>query len=76
MSQNLEPTLKEAASKNLSLAATLESLVDLELESRNRRAESVVPTFPASARNPLSTAFASTTSRGCKAKAASSASST
>jgi len=38
MSQNLEPTLKEAATKNLSFAATLESLADLELAARNRRA--------------------------------------
>src|SRR5271157_3394862 len=38
MSQHLEPTLKEAATKNLSFAATLESLADLELEARNRRA--------------------------------------
>src|SRR5271157_5177393 len=38
LSQHLEPTLKEAAAKNLSFAATLESLLDLELEARNRRA--------------------------------------
>jgi DNA replication protein DnaC len=38
MSQKLEPTLKEAATKNLSFAATLEALADLELEARNRRA--------------------------------------
>lgn len=38
MSQHLEATLKDAATKNLSFAATLESLVDLELEARNRRA--------------------------------------
>ena len=38
LSQHLEPTLKEAAANNLSFAATLESLLDLELEARNRRA--------------------------------------
>ena len=38
MSQKVEQTLKEAAAKNLSFAATLESLADLELEARNRRA--------------------------------------
>ena len=38
LSQHLEAILKEAATKNLSFAATLESLVDLELEARNRRA--------------------------------------
>ena len=37
MSQHLEATLKEAAAKNLSFAALLESLADLELEARNRR---------------------------------------
>jgi len=35
MSQHLEATLKEAAAKNLSFAALLESLADLELEARN-----------------------------------------
>jgi len=38
MSQKVEQTLKEAATKNLSFAATLESLADLELEARNHRA--------------------------------------
>ena len=38
MSRQLEPTLSEAAGKNLSVAATLEQLVDLELEARHRRA--------------------------------------
>jgi len=38
MSQKLEQTLKEATAKNLSFAATLEILADLELEARNRRA--------------------------------------
>lgn len=38
MSHQVEQALKEAAAKNLSFAATLEGLADLELESRNRRA--------------------------------------
>jgi len=38
MSHQVELALKEAAAKNLSFAATLEGLADLELESRNRRA--------------------------------------
>jgi DNA replication protein DnaC len=38
MSLQLETILKEAATKNLSFAATLECLADLELEVRNRRA--------------------------------------
>ena len=38
MSHQVEPALKEAAAKNLSFAATLEGLADLELESRNHRA--------------------------------------
>src|ERR1051326_2003710 len=37
MSQNLDQILSEAATKNLSLAAALESLADRELESRNGR---------------------------------------
>lgn len=38
MSRQLETTLTEAAAKNLSAAATLEWLVDVELEARNQRA--------------------------------------
>ena len=38
MSQQLEKTLAEAASGNLSPAATLEALADLELEARHQRA--------------------------------------
>ena len=38
MSRQLETTLADAAGKNLSCAATLESLADLELEARNSRA--------------------------------------
>jgi len=38
MSQQLEKTLAEAATRNLSLAATLEALADLELEARRQRA--------------------------------------
>ena len=38
MSQQVERALKEATGQNLSFAATLEGLADLELESRNRRA--------------------------------------
>ena len=38
MSRQLETTLSEAATKNLSVAATLEWLADMELEARNRRA--------------------------------------
>jgi DNA replication protein DnaC len=38
MSHQVEQALKEAAAKNLSFAATLEGLADLELDSRNRRA--------------------------------------
>jgi DNA replication protein DnaC len=37
MSQNLEQILSEAATKNLSLTAALESLADRELEARNGR---------------------------------------
>jgi DNA replication protein DnaC len=37
MSQNLDQILSEAATKNLSLAAALESLADRELEARNGR---------------------------------------
>jgi DNA replication protein DnaC len=37
MSQNLDQILNEAATKNLSLAATLESLADRELEARHGR---------------------------------------
>jgi DNA replication protein DnaC len=38
MSQQLEKILAEAASRNLSVAATLEALADLELEVRHQRA--------------------------------------
>ena len=38
MSRQLETTLSEAATKNLSVAATLEWLADMELEARNHRA--------------------------------------
>jgi DNA replication protein DnaC len=38
MSQQLEKTLAEGASRNLSVAATLEALADLELEARRQRA--------------------------------------
>jgi len=38
MSQQLEKTVAEAATRNLSLAATLEALADLELEARHQRA--------------------------------------
>jgi DNA replication protein DnaC len=38
MSQQLEPTLTEAAARNLSVAQTLEALVDHELEARSQRA--------------------------------------
>ena len=38
MSQQLEKTLAEAATRNLSLSATLEALADLELEARRQRA--------------------------------------
>jgi DNA replication protein DnaC len=38
MSHQLEPTLSDAAAKNLSVAATLEWLVDMELEARRSRA--------------------------------------
>ena len=37
MSQQLEPILTEAATRNLSLAQTLEALVDRELEARSQR---------------------------------------
>lgn len=73
MSQKLEPTLKEAAAKNLSVAATLECLADFELEARNRRA--VERRFHLSrlhAQPSIDTFTFSTTNRGCKAKAASS----
>ena len=38
MSRQVETTLTEAATKNLSVAATLEWLLDMELESRKQRA--------------------------------------
>jgi DNA replication protein DnaC len=38
MSRQLETTLTEAAAKNLSAAATLEWLADLEIEARSQRA--------------------------------------
>ncbi len=38
MSRQLETTLTDAAAKNLSVAATLEWLADMELEARNQRA--------------------------------------
>lgn len=38
MSRQLETTIAEAAAKNLSVAATLERLADLELEARRNRA--------------------------------------
>jgi DNA replication protein DnaC len=38
MSRQLEKTLAEAATRNLSVAATLEALADLELEARRQRA--------------------------------------
>jgi hypothetical protein len=37
-SRQLETTISEAATKNLSVAATLEWLADMELEARNHRA--------------------------------------
>src|ERR1035438_3295953 len=39
MSHHLETTLSEAAGKNLSAAATLEWLADMELEARRGRVE-------------------------------------
>ena len=38
MSRQLETTISEAASRNLSVTATLELLTDMELEARNHRA--------------------------------------
>jgi IstB-like ATP binding protein len=38
MSRHVETTLTEAAAKNLSASATLEWLVDLELDARKQRA--------------------------------------
>jgi DNA replication protein DnaC len=38
MSRQIEPTIAEAAAKNLSVSATLEWLADVELEARNGRA--------------------------------------
>lgn len=38
MTRNVETTIAEAAAKNLSVAATLEWLADMELEGRQRRA--------------------------------------
>lgn len=38
MSRQLETTLTEAAAKNLSAAATLEWLADMEIEARSQRA--------------------------------------
>ena len=38
MSRQLETTISEAATRNLSVAATLEWLADMELEARNHRA--------------------------------------
>jgi len=38
MSRHVETTLTEAATKNLSVSATLEWLTDLELEARKQRA--------------------------------------
>ena len=38
MSRQLETTISEAAAKNLSVAATLEWLADMELDARNHRA--------------------------------------
>src|SRR5215475_1238037 len=38
MSRQLETTLTEAAAKNLSAAATLEWLADMEIEARSKRA--------------------------------------
>ena len=38
MTRNLETTIAEAAAKNLSVAATLEWLADLELDARQHRA--------------------------------------
>src|SRR5882757_10624353 len=38
MSRHIETTIAEAAAKNLSVAATIEWLADLELEERQRRA--------------------------------------
>ena len=38
MSRQWEQTIAEAAARNLSVAATLEWLADLELEARQRRA--------------------------------------
>jgi DNA replication protein DnaC len=37
MARQLDQTIADAASKNRSFVETLESLVDFELESRNRR---------------------------------------
>jgi DNA replication protein DnaC len=38
MSRQLETTISEAATRNLSVTATLEWLADMELEARNSRA--------------------------------------
>ena len=38
MSRQLETTISEAATRNLSMTATLEWLADMELEARNHRA--------------------------------------
>jgi hypothetical protein len=64
MSRQLETTLTEAAAKNLSAAATLEWLADMELEARQQRAPS---TAASKARvykpSPASTPFTSIITR-------------
>jgi DNA replication protein DnaC len=72
MSQQLERTLAEAATRNLSLAATPEALADLEPEARHQRA--IERRFRLSRLQPSSPLTALTsiiTSRGCRSKTAS-----
>lgn len=63
MSQNLDQILSEAATKNLSLAAALESLTDRELEARNGRSIERRFRFSRPAADARSTASSSTTTK-------------
>src|SRR5438309_728046 len=67
MSHRLETTLSEAAGKNLSAAATLEWLADMELEARHGRAiESAVSNARNYRHSPASTRFTSLITRAAR----------
>ncbi len=77
MSHQLQKALADAATRNLSVAATLEALADLELEARHQRAiERRFRLSRLQTQLSIESFDSITTSRGCRSRAASWACST